>query len=134
MDQMRARLLSSAAFVGLPRLSRRDVVALVGSNTIAGTIFSIVLFRQSAHSDFPFHADLAQRWLETGRPPVSHWLYHALSLAIHALIPRLSALAAGRVVAISSYILSGVIVYSLVRPHLGSRDTGVARCSPRAAW
>jgi hypothetical protein len=123
MDQMRVGSFPSpATFMGLSRLSKRDVVALVGSNTIAGAIFSVVLFRQSAHSDFPFHAGLAQRWLETGRPPVSHWLYHALSLVLHALIPSLSVLAAGRAVAISSYVLSGVIAYLLIRPHLGSPE------------
>jgi hypothetical protein len=90
--------LAAAAFVSA-------VVAAV-YGTIAWGLF--VRFE-----DFADHLDVAYRLYETGRPPVPHFLFHALTAVLFGSTLASSYETAGRLVMVGSYGLTGLVTYGL---------------------
>jgi len=68
------------------------------------------------------HVEFAQKIAETGVLYPGHFLYHVLTGAVHGLVP-LSWLQAHVVVVLALRVLLAVVIWSLVRQSLRSRDS-----------
>ena len=38
-------------------------------------------------NDYPFHAQIAQQWIDTRQPRVPHFLYEVLSIVVRTIVP-----------------------------------------------
>ena len=63
--------------------------------------------------DFKFHLDVAERFYESGRPSVPHFLFHGATAALDAVLPGASLATAGTLVIAGAYLLTGVVTYAI---------------------
>lgn len=63
--------------------------------------------------DFEDHLDWAHRFYETGRPPVPHFLFHALTAMLFGTSVAASYEIAGRLVMVGAYALTGLVAYAV---------------------
>ncbi len=89
---------------------RLGVFALMGA-----LFFTPIVKVYDAQMDYRAHARTAHQWMEEGRPQASHFLFHALSIAVVRLIPSLDFGDAGIMVGVTSWALLGLLVFEVVK-------------------
>jgi hypothetical protein len=101
-------------FTALARPTAGHLVAAALLSLLIAAIYGIIAWGNFISSTgFQGHIKFAQRLYETGRIPVPHFLFHALTAALFAthLVPSL--LFAGRFVVVGCYVLIAQVTYAL---------------------
>lgn len=81
---------------------------------IAGIYGAIAWGLFTGDGDFRAHIDYAKVLYDTGRPPVPHFLLHALIAGLFGAHLAPSLVSAGRIVLLSSYVLTALLMYGLL--------------------
>jgi hypothetical protein len=96
-------------------LKSGHLAAAAALSIVVAAIYGTIAWGMFATSvDFQRHMIYAERLYGSGRPPVPHFLFHALTAALFASHLAPSLVTAGRLVLVVCYVLIGLVTYAVL--------------------